>query len=184
MLSYFKSGDATVVDSVLKFIKDNGLESQLPSPEPSDDVAFNASKRASVLVDSFEPNFSGVRVDGAEQERAWPRIGALFGGVAGVAIPAQDDAGEPYIPKLILLATARLTIRLLNDQDPFGNWYESEYDANLAAGTVKVEETIHGVITERWQPTSPATSVSTASDFTVRSLLRPLFKTAQLTTGR
>lgn len=47
-------------------------------------------QRGSMFVDRYEPRFSGVRVGGFAQDRAWPRTGATtyYGEAIGAAIPA------------------------------------------------------------------------------------------------
>ena len=49
-----------------------------------------ARQRGSMFVDRYEPRFSGTRLDGFAQDRAWPRTGATtyYGEAISVDIPA------------------------------------------------------------------------------------------------
>ncbi|CAN7448849.1 hypothetical protein LJR235_002887 [Pararhizobium sp. LjRoot235] len=51
----------------------------------TDDQKTAARQRASLMIDRYEPRFSGTRTGGFAQERAWPRAGATT--CYGEAIP-------------------------------------------------------------------------------------------------
>lgn len=53
-----------------------------------------AMLRGSLVIDRYEAKFSGARTGGYDQERAWPRTGAVT--CYGQAIPA-DDTPRPII---------------------------------------------------------------------------------------
>lgn len=56
----------------------------------TEDQKTAARQRASLVIDRYEPRFSGTRTGGFAQERAWPRTGATtyYGEAIGADIPA------------------------------------------------------------------------------------------------
>ncbi len=64
-------------------------------PEGATDAQIAAAMlRGSLVIDRYEPKFSGARTGGYDQARAWPRTGAVT--YYGQAIPA-DDTPRPII---------------------------------------------------------------------------------------
>ncbi|UXN64415.1 hypothetical protein N8E89_00555 [Phyllobacterium sp. A18/5-2] len=64
-------------------------------PEGATDAQMAAAMlRGSLVIDRYEPKFSGARTGGYDQARAWPRTGAVTN--YGQAIPA-DDTPRPII---------------------------------------------------------------------------------------
>lgn len=64
-------------------------------PEGATDTQIAAAMlRGSLVIDRYEPKFSGARTGGYDQARAWPRTGAVTN--YGQAIPA-DDTPKPII---------------------------------------------------------------------------------------
>lgn len=64
-------------------------------PESATDAQIAAAMlRGSLVIDRYEPKFSGARTGGYDQARAWPRTGAVTN--YGQAIPA-DDTPKPII---------------------------------------------------------------------------------------
>jgi hypothetical protein len=58
-------------------------------PEGASEVQIAAAMlRGSLVIDRYEPKFSGARTGGYDQARAWPRTGAVT--YYGQAIPAGD----------------------------------------------------------------------------------------------
>jgi hypothetical protein len=60
-------------------------------PNGTTDAQITAAlQRGSLVIDRYEPRFSGVRTGGFAQERAWPRTGATtyYGQAIGSEIPA------------------------------------------------------------------------------------------------
>lgn len=61
-------------------------------PEGTTDAQIAAARqRGSLVIDRYEPKFSGTRTDGLNQERAWPRSGAST--AWGEAIPSDSVPG-------------------------------------------------------------------------------------------
>ncbi len=56
----------------------------------TDDQKTAARQRGSLVIDRYEPKFSGTRTGGFAQERAWPRTGGTtyYGEAIGADIPA------------------------------------------------------------------------------------------------
>lgn len=54
----------------------------------TDDQKTAARQRGSLVIDRYEPRFTGTRTGGFAQERAWPRIGAET--YYGEAIPSDS----------------------------------------------------------------------------------------------
>lgn len=64
-------------------------------PEGTTDAQIAAAMlRGSLVIDRYEPKFSGTRTGGYNQERAWPRTGAVT--YYGQAIPS-DVVPQPII---------------------------------------------------------------------------------------
>lgn len=64
-------------------------------PEGTTDAQIAAAMlRGSLVIDRYEPKFSGTRTGGYNQERAWPRTGAVT--YYGQAIPS-DVIPQPII---------------------------------------------------------------------------------------
>ena len=58
-------------------------------PEGTSDAQIAAARqRGALVIDRYEPRFSGRRTGGFQQERAWPRTGATT--QLGEAIPADQ----------------------------------------------------------------------------------------------
>lgn len=215
--SYFSENTGGQLIPALQFIIDHALDTQLPdnyvrpgATDPADkdyylrwvinDADARAqvhrwSIRASSIVDSFEPRFTGMRLnrDGVPQALAWPRQYAFLNQGAATQgsisqlnstrIPptVTNDQGieVDYIPHLICLATAHIAIRLANNQDPFGNWYDDE---NMTEGRTLVKRKI-GDIEHEWLVTGGGNR-SQVMSFSVKDLLKPLLRNTVMTVSR
>lgn len=78
-------------EAFVQFATDHGYV----FPEGVTDTLIAAAMlRGSLVIDRYEPKFSGARTGGYDQARAWPRTGAVTN--YGQAIPA-DDTPRPII---------------------------------------------------------------------------------------
>jgi len=202
--SYFSENTGGQLIPALQFIVDHALDTQLPdnyvrpgATDPADKdyylrwvitdadarmQVYRWSIRASTLVDSFEPRFTGVRLS-SSQALAWPRQYAFLnqGSATQGSISQMNSTriGEDEVPHLICLATAHVIIRLANKQDPFGNWYEEE---NMTEGRTLVKRKI-GDIEHEWLVTGSGNR-SQVMSFSVRDLLKPLLRNTAMTVSR
>jgi hypothetical protein len=73
------------IEGFEQYATDHGYE----LPEGATDAQIAAAMlRGSLVIDRYEPKFSGMRTDGFDQACAWPRTGAVT--CYGQAIPAGD----------------------------------------------------------------------------------------------
>lgn len=62
-------------------------------PEGATDAQIAAARqRGSLVIDRYEPKFTGTRVGGYAQERAWPRTGASTAWGEGIASDSVPEA--------------------------------------------------------------------------------------------
>jgi len=78
-------------EAFVQYATDHGYE--LPQGATDAQIAA-AMLRGSLVVDRYEPKFSGMRTGGFDQARAWPRTGAVT--CYGQAIPS-DAIPQPII---------------------------------------------------------------------------------------
>lgn len=78
-------------EAFVQYVTDHGYV----LPEDATDAQVAAAMlRGSLVIDRYEPKFSGTRTGGYDQTRAWPRTGAVT--CYGQAIPA-DATPRPII---------------------------------------------------------------------------------------
>lgn len=79
------------IEGFEQYATDHGYE----LPQGSTDAQIAAAMlRGSLVIDRYEPKFSGIRTGEYDQERAWPRTGAVT--YYGQPIPA-DAIPQPII---------------------------------------------------------------------------------------
>jgi hypothetical protein len=90
-------------EAFLQYAEDHGY---VISGGTTDAQIVAAMLRGSLVIDRYEPKFSGTRTGGFDQERAWPRTGAVT--YYGQAIPS--DA----VPQAVINASYEASFLELN----------------------------------------------------------------------
>lgn len=135
------------------------------------------SKMATTYVDTFANRFAGVKAT-PTQHLEWPRIGAFYYDEYQLEWPW---IGNEYVgvPDRIKYATAQTMVRLLNDQNPYGDWFTSYVD-DTASNLVREK---FGDIEFQYTANTSATEIE-EGNINLEMFLQPLFVSNKLRLSR
>ena len=175
----------------------DGASDESDPPRDFGDIreeSYRTSIRASAIVDSFEPRFTGFRTEtryfvkedenlnNEELKSKFATFIPITTSDVVVGTPVQPLAwprqeanqnGVPipvnFVPPLVCLATAHVVIRLANGQDPFGNLFtQSASPAGLARTELAI--TTSGIV-KKWTPLQGASAAQEEDAYTIEDIL-------------